>query len=60
LRDHIQKEDEVLFRMADEVISAEEQKKVSAAFAQHEVEESGAGVHEKYLKIAAELERATE
>jgi hemerythrin-like domain-containing protein len=46
--------------MADEVISAEEQKKVSAAFAQHEVEESGAGVHEKYLKIAAELERATE
>jgi hemerythrin-like domain-containing protein len=60
LRDHIQKEDEVLFRMADEVISAEEQKKVSAAFAQHEVEESGAGVHEKYLKIAAELERPTE
>jgi hemerythrin-like domain-containing protein len=56
LREHIQKEDEVLFRMADEVISADEQKKVSAAFAQHEAEEMGAGVHEKYLKIAAELE----
>ena len=59
LREHIQKEDEVLFRMADEVISPEEQKKLSAAFAQHEAEEMGAGVHEKYLKIAAELVGAT-
>jgi len=59
LREHIQKEDEVLFRMADELISAEEQKKLLAAFAQHEAEEMGAGVHEKYLKIAEELEGAT-
>jgi hemerythrin-like domain-containing protein len=59
LREHIQKEDEVLFRMADEVISPDEQKKLSAAFAQHEAEEIGAGVHEKYLRIAAELEGAT-
>jgi hemerythrin-like domain-containing protein len=59
LREHIQKEDEVLFRMADEVISADEQKKLSAAFAQHEAEEIGAGVREKYLRIAAELEGAT-
>jgi hemerythrin-like domain-containing protein len=58
LREHIQKEDEILFRMADEVISAEEQKILSAAFAQHEAEEMGAGTHEKYLKIAAELESA--
>jgi hemerythrin-like domain-containing protein len=58
LREHIQKEDEILFRMADEVISADEQKKLSAAFAQHEAEEMGPGVHEKYLKIAAELEGA--
>jgi hemerythrin-like domain-containing protein len=59
LREHIQKEDEILFRMADEVISADEQKKLSAAFAQHEAEEMGAGVHEKYLTIARELETAT-
>jgi hemerythrin-like domain-containing protein len=59
LREHIQKEDDVLFRMADEVISADEQKKLSAAFAQHEAEEIGAGVHEKYLKVAAELEGTT-
>jgi hemerythrin-like domain-containing protein len=58
LREHIQKEDEVLFRMADEVISGDEQKKLLMAFAQHEAEEMGAGVHEKYLKIAAELEGA--
>lgn len=58
LREHIQKEDEVLFRMADEVISPEEQKKLSTAFAQHEAEEMGAGVHEKYLTIARELEGA--
>lgn len=58
LREHIQKEDEILFCMADEVISADEQKKLSAAFAQHEAEEMGPGAHEKYLKIAAELEGA--
>jgi hemerythrin-like domain-containing protein len=56
LREHIQKEDEILFRMADEVISADEQKKLLAAFAQHEAEEMGAGVHEKYLTIARDLE----
>jgi hemerythrin-like domain-containing protein len=58
LREHIQKEDEILFRMADEVISADEQKKLLAAFAQHEADEMGAGVHEKYLTIAQELESA--
>lgn len=59
LREHIQKEDDVLFRMADEVIAADEQKKLQMAFAQYEAEEMGAGAHEKYLKIAAELESAT-
>ncbi len=56
LREHIQKEDEILFRMADEVISADEQKKLLAAFAEHEAEEMGAGVHDKYLTIARDLE----
>ena len=58
LREHIQKEDEILFRMADEVISADEQKNLLAAFAEHEAEEMGAAVHEKYLTIAQELESA--
>ncbi len=56
LREHIQKEDEILFRMAEEAIPAEEQKKLVADFAKHEVEEMGAGLHEKYLTIAGELE----
>jgi hemerythrin-like domain-containing protein len=59
LREHIQKEDDVLFRMADELIAADEQKKLLADFARHEAEEMGAGVHEKYLRIAKELEDAT-
>jgi len=56
LREHIQKEDEILFRMADEVLGADEQKKLLAAFAEHEAEEMGAGVHKQYLTIAQELE----
>jgi hemerythrin-like domain-containing protein len=59
LREHIQKEDEVLFRMADEVISVDDQKKLMADFAQHEAEEMGAGVHEKYLNIAKQLAGGT-
>src|SRR5262245_1283565 len=55
LREHIQKEDEILFRMADEVIPEDEQKQLLKNFETHEAEEIGAGVHEKYLRIAAEL-----
>jgi hemerythrin-like domain-containing protein len=58
LRDHIQKEDEILFRMADEVIPGEDQKNLAEAFARYEAEEAGVGVHDKYLRIAAELEAA--
>ena len=56
LREHIQKEDEILFEMADNVLSAEEQKQLLRQFEEHEREEIGPGVHEKYLKIALELE----
>ena len=55
-KEHIQKEDEILFRMAEDVISAEEQKELLRAFEEHEAQEMGHGVHEKYLAIAAELE----
>ena len=56
LREHIQKEDEVLFRMADEVIPADEQKRLLQEFENHEVKEMGAGAHEKFLQIAVDLE----
>lgn len=55
LREHIQKEDDILFRMADEVIPADEQKQLLKRFEVHEAEEMGAGAHEKYLKLAEEL-----
>jgi hemerythrin-like domain-containing protein len=56
LREHIEKEDEILFRMVDEVISADQQKKLLALLAEHEAKQIGAGAHEKYLNIARELE----
>ena len=59
LREHIQKEDDILFRMADEVIPQDEQREILKRFEEHEAEEMGAGAHEKYLKIAQELEAKT-
>jgi hemerythrin-like domain-containing protein len=58
LREHIQKEDDILFRMADEVIPEDEQRRILKDFENHEAEEMGAGAHEKYLSIARELEAA--
>ena len=58
LREHIQKEDEILFRIADDVIPASEQKELLRRFEEHEAKEMGAEVHEKYLKIAEELEKS--
>jgi hemerythrin-like domain-containing protein len=59
LKDHIQKEDEILFRMADDVIPADEQRQLLRSLEEHEAKEIGEGVHEKYLKIAEELEAKT-
>jgi hemerythrin-like domain-containing protein len=59
LREHIQKEDEVLFNIAEDVLPPEEQRKLAQEFEQHEAEEIGAGVHEKYVKVVQELEQAT-
>lgn len=58
LREHIQKEDEILFKIAEDVLPPEEQKRLAQDFEQREAEEIGAGVHEKYLRIAQELEQA--
>jgi hemerythrin-like domain-containing protein len=57
LKEHIQKEDEILFRIADDVIPADEQKQLLRSFEEHEAKEMGTGVHEKYLKLVEELER---
>lgn len=56
LREHIQKEDQVLFPMADGVISDDEQKQLLRAFEEQEVGELGTGIHEKYVAVARALE----
>jgi hemerythrin-like domain-containing protein len=56
LRQHIHKEDTILFPMAARVIPPEEQEKVSQDFERIEKEETGEGVHEKYLALAETLE----
>jgi hemerythrin-like domain-containing protein len=57
LKEHIQKEDEILFKIADDVIPADEQKALLRSFEEHEAKEIGEEVHEKYLKLVEELEK---
>ena len=56
LQQHIMKEDNILFPMAERVIPAAGHAKVSEDFERVEHEETGEGVHEKYLAQAASLE----
>ncbi|MDH4197411.1 MAG: hemerythrin domain-containing protein [Candidatus Aminicenantes bacterium] len=55
LEAHIDKEDYVLYPLADRLLSAEEQDRLSADFARVEKEETGEGAHEKYHQLAHEL-----
>lgn len=57
LRQHILKEDNILFPMADQVIPAAEHDAVYEGFERVEHEDTGEGVHEKYLGLAERLER---
>lgn len=54
LREHIQKEDHMLFLMADDVIPVEQQSQLMADFNRIEHEDD---IHEKYLRIANELSK---
>jgi hemerythrin-like domain-containing protein len=55
LRAHIDKENNVLFPMADRLFSPADQQALLQAFAKHEAEEIGPGVHERYHHLAHEL-----
>jgi hemerythrin-like domain-containing protein len=55
LRGHIDKENNVLFAMADKVLSATDQEQLYKAFEVIEAEEIGEGVHEQYHQFAHEL-----
>ena len=55
LRQHIMKESNVLFRMADQVIPESEHAAIDAGFAQVEREEIGPAAHAKYAALARKL-----
>jgi len=55
LRQHIQKEDNVLFQMAEQVLTQADDRRLVEAFEAIEREEIGEGVHEKYHQWAHEL-----
>jgi hemerythrin-like domain-containing protein len=55
LRSHIQKEDRILFPMADRIFDEDDQKKLLAEFAHVESDHMGSGTHERYLKLAETL-----
>jgi hemerythrin-like domain-containing protein len=56
LRQHITKENGILFPMADRFIPLQDQEQVAVDFERVEHEETGEGVHEKYLALAESLE----
>ncbi len=55
LRQHIQKEDNVLYPMADKHLSPEEQDRLLESFEQIERERIGPGKHEEFHKLRNEL-----
>jgi hemerythrin-like domain-containing protein len=56
LRQHIDKENGILFPMAARIIPPAEQAALVEGYEHVEHEETGAGVHEKYLALAEKLE----
>ncbi|MEK7239261.1 MAG: hemerythrin domain-containing protein [Gemmatimonadota bacterium] len=57
LRDHIAKEDEMLFPMADGLLSAQRHDDVMRGFEQIEREDADAGAHERFHALAGRLEQ---
>lgn len=55
LRSHIDKEDNVLYVMADRILSDADQEELGKAFEAIETNEIGEGVHEQYHQFAHEL-----
>jgi hemerythrin-like domain-containing protein len=57
LRQHIMKEDNVLFPMADGVLSPDDQRELAHPFDEVETQLMGPGVHERYHQLLDDLER---
>ena len=63
LREHIAKENQILFVMAERMLTPAEQQELAAAFDKVETEKLGAGTHERLHammdKLLAELQPAS-
>lgn len=55
LGQHIDKEDNVLYVMADQMLTPRDQEDLAEALDRIEAEEMGDGVHEKFHQLAHEL-----
>lgn len=55
LRNHIEKENNVLFRMADEILNENEQELIAEEFEKIEVERIGLGKHEEFHALLKSL-----
>ena len=55
LRAHIAKENNILFPMSDRVLTSDDQQLLEQSFKEIEEKEVGAGVHEKYHRMAHEI-----
>lgn len=55
LQNHIQKEENILFQMADRVLNEQKQKEISEQFEKIEQDVVGRGVHEQYHELLKHL-----
>lgn len=58
LTEHIDKEDNILYPMADEILIPEKQQELVAAFEKLEVEQIGVGKHEEFHRLLERLKEA--
>jgi len=58
LTNHIHKENNILFRMADNFIGAGRDAELVQAYDEHEAKVTGPGEHERFHKVVEDLERA--
>lgn len=57
LRAHIMKEDQILFPLADRIMSEDDERSLMDAYDHVEHHHMGEGTHERYIEIASELAR---
>lgn len=55
LPQHIWKEDNILYQMADEALSADDEKELLKKYAEHEEKKIGKNVREKFIKSVEEM-----